>query len=85
MKTVGELIAELQKYPDHFKVVMSRDPEGNGFYKYQDIGYGIWDQDSSDNDYFGEFTSWTYDDWDNDQNTERALTLDESDTICLWP
>jgi hypothetical protein len=85
MKTVGELIAELQKYPEHFNVVMSSDPEGNGFHKYQDIGYGIWEQDRSDNDYFGEFTSWTYDDWDNDQNTERALTLDESDTICLWP
>lgn len=85
MKTVGELIKELQQYPEHFKVVMSTDPEGNSFYKFQDIGYGRWDQYRADNDYHGEFTSWTYDDWDNDQNSERALTLDESDTICLWP
>lgn len=85
MKTVGDLIKELQQYPEHFKVVMSSDPEGNSFHKFQDIGYGIWEQDRADNDYFGEFTSWTYDDWDNDQNSERALTLDESDTICIWP
>lgn len=85
MKTVGELIEELKQYPPHFKVVMSRDPEGNGFHKYQDIGYGIWEQDRPDNDYHGEFQSTTYDDWDNHQDDERALTLDESDTICLWP
>lgn len=84
MKTVADLIEELQQYPSHFKVVMSIDPEGNGFHKFQDIGYGEWVQDRADNDYHGEFTSWTYDDED-DPTTERAMTLDESDTVCLWP
>ncbi len=85
MKTVGDLKRELDAYPDHFKVVMATDEEGNHFHKFQDIGYGIWDQYRADNDYYGDFRSTTYDDWDNNQDDERELTLDESDTICLWP
>ena len=78
---VKELIEELQQYPPDLKVVMSSDPEGNSFHLFQDIGYGRWVPDRPDREYYGEFTSWAYD----DDDTERAMTLDESDAVCLWP
>lgn len=78
MKTVSELIAELQKYPGDMKVVLASDEEGNDFHGWYDVGYGRW------SDLDKAFTSWTYDD-DLDESSERALTLDESDAICLWP
>lgn len=75
MKTVRELIEELQQYPPHYKVVISSDPEGNDFHAFVDTGHGRFDQD------WREFTSWTCD----DDDVERAMTLDEADTVCLWP
>jgi hypothetical protein len=88
MKTVADLIAELQKYPSHLYVVQSKDSEGNGFAPFGDISYGTWEPENPSRPYYGEFTGWHYDrdEWgDRDESTERALTLDESNAICLWP
>ena len=80
-KTVRELKAELDNYPDDFIVIQAKDPEGNGYHEWYDIGTGKWDEDAH---YDDAFTSWTYDD-DEDTSTERELTLDESNCIVLWP
>lgn len=79
MKTVADLIAVLKTLPPDMVIVLASDPEGNSFDTWYDTGYGIWDEDDR------EFSTWVYDDWDNDQDTERAVTLDESNAICLWP
>ncbi len=81
MKTVADLVAELLKLDQTMKVALASDEEGNSFSLWRDIGYGRWDDNREWGD---EFSSWTYDDPE-DERTERALTIDECDTICLWP
>lgn len=76
--TVSELIDQLKNYPPDFEVVQAVDEEGNFFVKTYDIGYGRWNPSDK------EWSSWTQDD-DEDATTERELTLDESNAICLWP
>lgn len=41
--TVQELIEELQGMPLDAPVILSRDPEGNGFAELQDAVLGGWD------------------------------------------
>lgn len=72
--TVAELIAQLSEYPGHFKVVQSSDPEGNDFHTTYDIGHGVYDERH------GEFTNWA-----DDEDSDRSRTVDESDTVCIWP
>lgn len=77
-KTVRELIAELQQYPPDFFVVQASDEEGNDFHQTYDVGYGYWHPE------YREFTSWT-EDGDDDSLAERALTIEESNCVCIWP
>lgn len=76
--TVGELIAQLQEYPQDFIVIQASDEEGNDFNEAYDLGYGYWDKIAQ------EYTSWTVD-TDEDNDIERELTLDESNSVCIWP
>lgn len=80
MMTVGDLIAKLHEYPEHFNVVMSKDEEGNSFRALHEIQHGVWSAWSGESDY-GDFAVRIRD----GDNTERELALGESDTICLWP
>jgi hypothetical protein len=79
MKTIAELIAVLQELPQDMIVVLAADEEGNDFNPWYDTGYGIWDEDDQ------EFSTSVYDESDDDYDIERAVTLDESNAICLWP
>jgi hypothetical protein len=79
MKTVAELIATLQELPQDMVIVLASDEEGNDFNLWYDVGYGIWDEDDQ------EFSTSVYDESDDDYDIERAVTLDESNAICLWP
>ncbi|KKN20699.1 hypothetical protein LCGC14_0932710, partial [marine sediment metagenome] len=42
---VGELKQAIADMPDDYPVVMSIDPEGNGFNKLCDVELGRWDAD----------------------------------------
>lgn len=44
MKTVGELIEELNKYPREQKVVQAKDTEGNDFSPVADVSEGMYDE-----------------------------------------
>jgi len=43
MKTVGQLINELQALDPSLPVLQSRDPEGNGFHKFDEVGLHLID------------------------------------------
>jgi hypothetical protein len=45
---VSELIAELSKLPQDVEVILSRDPEGNGFYTVEDVEASYYDPDDYD-------------------------------------
>lgn len=79
---VSELIAELQKFPQDLKVVLASDPEGNGFHEAYELGFGRYDDQEH------EYTSWMYDEDDRGYQidaSEREMTLEESNAICIWP
>jgi len=77
--TVAELKKLLAEYPDDFAVVIASDEEGNSFHIAYELGYGH----LRDTGYEVEFSTWVYD--NEDDTSERQITLDESDAVCIWP
>jgi hypothetical protein len=86
MKTVKEFIEELQKYPEDYVVITSRDAEGNGFSPVADLGDGAYVPNSS---YSGDLALLRLTpELKREGYTEEDLP-DPNDTsfpcVCIWP
>jgi hypothetical protein len=77
--TIKELIEELQRYPQDLIVITAADEEGNDFATAYEITHGYFDTR------YQEFRDRALDEESDDDLTERALTLDEANAVCIWP
>lgn len=67
--TILELKTALNRYPDDWQVVMSKDAEGNSFSPLEDFAAGEY---IPDNAWSGEFQA-------------KAEPEDMTNALCLWP
>jgi hypothetical protein len=81
---VSELIEALQTLPNQdAEVIIARDPEGNGFHKFEDISEGTVRPEELEVYFIESFYS--------DQHTDDDCCLDPGErdnfpkVICLWP
>jgi len=74
MNTVGTLKELLNDYPDHLKVILSKDGEGNSYSPLAPKGYtesyGIY---IPDNTWSGEFTTY--------KDDEQSYSIEESNAF----
>ena len=99
--TVRELIEQLQTVDPEAIVVLSCDPEGNGFWKVEDISeemlsedyaeYGFLEKELVDKARTGDIqslidTGVIEDEKDCDDLEEKIKSLDElKSAVCIWP
>ena len=99
MKTVADLIKELQELPPEMGVVLSKDGEGNSYSPYCDMGTLYYQPTTT---WFGEgmgeeslreyAEEWYWTEVDSDENDiSREQVMQWADkngykeVICLWP
>lgn len=80
MKTVGQLIAELQEFDPALPVFQSRDPEGNGYYTYSEAYEYFIDKTDLDDAYELDSVYSSEDLEDEDENPDDFAKI-----LVLWP
>lgn len=80
---VADLIAELQKLPQDAKVILSRDPEGNGYHWLEGVETGTVEPSDIDNWHVEQYYSDAHS--DDDCCLEPGERADYPKIICLWP
>ena len=88
--TVKELIEELGKFPEDMKVILSKDPEGNGFSESADCWDYYYDGEDiiSEEDIIDQYDDTYYGEVIPEEKIEEILEQAKKDyekVVVIWP